>query len=50
MEASKAAISSLAVPVVGIVSGIVFLGESLTLTMGMGMLLVFASIVLAQKG
>ena len=50
MEASKAAISSLAVPVVGIVSGIVFLGESLTLAMGMGMLLVFAGIVLAQKG
>ena len=50
MEASKAAISSLAVPVVGVVSGIIFLGESLTLAMGVGMLLVFAGIVLAQKG
>lgn len=50
MEASKAAIASLAVPVVGVVSGIIFLGESLTLTMGAGMLIVFAGIALAQKG
>lgn len=49
MEAGKAAVSILATPVVGVLGGIICLGETLTPQMGAGMLLVFAGIFLAQR-
>ena len=48
MEAGKASISILGVPVVGVLSGVIFLGEPLTLTMVFGILLVLAGIFLVQ--
>ena len=48
MEAGKASISILGVPVVGVISGVIFLGEPLTLTMVFGILLVLAGIFLVQ--
>ena len=50
MEAGKAAISILATPVVGVLGGIICLGETMTPMMGAGMLLVFAGIFMAQRG
>lgn len=49
MEASKASVSILGVPVVGVISGIIFLNESLTLLALIGMLLILFGIVLVQK-
>lgn len=50
MEAGRAAISILATPAVGVLGGILCLGEAMTPLMGGGMLLIFAGIVLAQRG
>ena len=44
MEAGKAAVSILAVPVVGVLGGVLFLGEPLTVFRAMGMLLVLSGI------
>ena len=49
MEASKASVSILAVPVVGVIGGIIFLNEPLTLVMTIGMAMVFTGIVLVQR-
>jgi len=50
-EASKASISLLLVPVVGVISGCLFLNESLTLMTVAGILLVFLGIwVVNSKG
>jgi O-acetylserine/cysteine efflux transporter len=46
MEASKASVAVLAVPVVGVVSGILFLGEALHWTTAAGMVLILLGIVL----
>ena len=48
MQASKASISVLGVPVFGVLGGVIFLGEPLTLSMVVGMLMVLAGIVLVQ--
>lgn len=48
MEAGKASISVLGVPVVGVISGVIFLGEPLTLTMVFGISMVLAGIFLVQ--
>lgn len=48
MQASKASISVLGVPVVGVFSGVIFLGEPLTISMVIGMLMVLAGIFLVQ--
>jgi len=49
MEAGKAAVSILAAPVVGVLGGVICLGETMTPLMGAGMLLVFAGIFLSQR-
>ena len=49
MEASKASVSILAVPVVGVIGGIIFLNEPLTLVMTIGIAMVFTGIVLVQR-
>lgn len=49
MEASKASVSILAVPIVGVIGGIIFLNEPLTLVMTIGMVMVFTGIVLVQR-
>lgn len=49
MEASKASVASLAVPAVGVLSGVVFLGEPLTASMMAGMLLILGGICAVQK-
>ena len=49
MQASKASVSILGVPVVGVISGIICLNETLTLTMTIGMILILFGIVLVQK-
>lgn len=48
MDASKASISVLGVPVVGVLSGVIFLGEPLTIFIVIGMIMVLAGIVLVQ--
>lgn len=48
MEASKASVSILAVPVVGVISGMIFLNEPLTFVMTIGMVMVFSGIILVQ--
>lgn len=49
MEASKAAISVMAVPAVGVLAGVICLGESLTLTSILGMLLILSGILIVEK-
>ncbi|MBR5999705.1 MAG: EamA family transporter [Oxalobacter sp.] len=49
MEAGKAAVSVLAVPAVGVLSGCLCYGEPLSLPMGLGMVLVIGGIVLVQR-
>ena len=49
MDASKASVSILGVPVVGVICGIIFLNEPLTLMMTAGMILILIGIVLVQK-
>ena len=48
MQASKASISVLGVPVVGVLGGVIFLGEPLTLSIVVGMVMVLAGIILVQ--
>ena len=48
MEAGKASISVLGVPVVGVIGGVLILGEPFTISMAIGMLMVFSGIVLVQ--
>ena len=49
MEASKASVSILGVPVVGVISGVIFLHEPLTLPMVFGMTMILSGIVLVQR-
>jgi drug/metabolite transporter (DMT)-like permease len=51
MEASKASIAILAVPVVGVLCGILFLGEPMTVNIALGMFLILTGIflIVAQK-
>lgn len=49
MEASKASVSILGVPVVGVISGVIFLHEPLTLPMLLGMVMILSGIVLVQR-
>ena len=49
MEASKASVAVLGVPVVGVTAGIVCLGEPLTLIMVAAMAMILSGIVLVQK-
>ena len=49
MEASKASVAILAVPVVGVTAGIICLGEPLTLIMLAAMIMILSGIVLVQK-
>lgn len=49
MEASRAAVSILGVPVVGVICGIIFLNEPLTLMMAFAMALILSGIILVQK-
>ena len=44
MQASKASTALLAVPVVGVLSGVIFLGEPLTIASVLGMLLILGGI------
>jgi len=48
MEASKASISVLGVPVVGVLGGVICLGEPLTISIIVGMVMVLCGIVLVQ--
>ena len=48
MEAGKASISVLGVPVVSVISGVIFLNEPLTLFMILGMLMILSGIILVQ--
>lgn len=48
MEAGKASIFLLGVPVVGVAGGVICLGEPITITMVMGILMVLVGIVLVQ--
>lgn len=47
IEAGKASIATLVAPVVGVLGGVVFLGEPLTVQIILGMLLIFAGILIA---
>ena len=49
MQASKASVSILGVPVVGVISGVIFLHESLTVLMIVAMTLILSGIVLVQR-
>lgn len=48
MEAGKASISVLGVPVVGVILGVIMLGEPFTMSIAVGMLMVLSGIVLVQ--
>ena len=48
MDASKASISVLGVPVVGVLGGVICLGEPLTISIVVGMIMVLSGIVLVQ--
>lgn len=48
MQASKASISILGVPAVGVLGGVIFLGEPLTVSIVAGMLMVLAGIFIVQ--
>lgn len=49
MEASKASVSILGVPVVGVISGVIFLQEPLTPLMIVAMIMILSGIVLVQR-
>ena len=49
IEAGKASIATLVAPVVGVLGGVVFLGEPLTVQIILGMLLIFAGILIVVK-
>jgi drug/metabolite transporter (DMT)-like permease len=46
MEAGKASIAVMAVPAVGVLSGVIFLGEPMTWSIALGMLILFAGILI----
>jgi drug/metabolite transporter (DMT)-like permease len=46
MEAGKASVAVLAVPIVGVICGIIFLGEALTVSTALGMACILAGILL----
>lgn len=48
MEASKASVAVLGVPVVSVIGGVLILGEPLTLSMVVGMLMILSGIVIVQ--
>ena len=48
MEAGKASISILGVPVVGVIGGVLILGEPFTISMAIGMIMVLSGIFLVQ--
>lgn len=48
-QASKASVSILGVPVVGVISGVIFLQEPLTVLMSVGMIMILSGIVLVQR-
>lgn len=48
MQASKASIAVLGVPVIGVLSGVIFLGEPLTISIVLGMIMVLSGIVIVQ--
>lgn len=48
MQASKASIAVLGVPVIGVLSGVIFLGEPLTVSIVLGMAMVLSGIVIVQ--
>ena len=48
MDASKASIAVLGVPVVGVLGGVICLGEPLTVTTSLGMVMVLSGIILVQ--
>lgn len=48
-QASKASVSILGVPVVGVISGVIFLQEPLTVLMTVGMIMILLGIVLVQR-
>ena len=49
IEASSASIATLIVPVVGVLGGVIFLGEPLTLQIIIGIILIFAGILIVVK-
>lgn len=49
MEASKAGTAILVVPAIGVLSGILFLGEMLTWNIALGMILILASVVIIVR-
>lgn len=50
IEASSASIATLVAPVVGVLGGVVFLGEPLTVYIVAGIVLIFAGILIVVKG
>jgi drug/metabolite transporter (DMT)-like permease len=46
MEAGQASIAVMAVPAVGVLCGIIFLGEPMTLSIALGMAILFAGILI----
>lgn len=48
-QASKASVSILGVPVVGVISGVIFLQEPLTVLMSVGIIMILSGIVLVQR-
>ena len=51
IEASKASIATLVAPIVGVLGGVVFLGEPLTVQIILGIVLIFAGIlIVVRKG
>ena len=49
IEASKSSIATLVAPIVGILSGVVFLGEPLTIQIISGIVLIFAGILIKKS-
>ena len=49
MEASKAGTAILVVPAIGVLSGILFLGEMLTWNIALGMILILAGVVIIVR-
>lgn len=46
MEAGQASIAVMAVPAVGVLCGIIFLGEPMTMSIALGMVILFAGILI----
>ena len=50
MEAGKASVAIMAVPAVGVLSGIIFLNEPMTLSRGLGMVAIITGIIIVLTG